>query len=292
MPTVRTGPALGLIAQIALLATLAGTSGLGVAGWLAGVTYGAVTCAALIRGLRRSGAGNLGPADRVTLTRTILVGGVTALTVDSFHRHPAVTVLVTLALVALVLDAVDGQVARRTGTVTAFGARFDMEVDSFLVLVLSVHVAPLLGGWVLTVGAMRYAFVAAAWVLPWMREALPPRYWRKVVAATQGVVLVAATADALPRPLTAAAMAVALAMLIESFGRDVRWLWHHRPVPPGHRHGAGSPSRVGRENRTRSRLPVTVPPEVVVADLGRHGPHAAPEAAGRRVPWVRRRGRG
>ena len=45
--------------------------------------------------------------------------------------------------VALALDGVDGQVARRTGTVSALGARFDMEVDAFLVLVLSVHVAVL-----------------------------------------------------------------------------------------------------------------------------------------------------
>ena len=49
--------------------------------------------------------------------------------------------LVVLAAVALVLDGVDGQVARRTGTVSALGARFDMEVDAFLMLVLSVYVA-------------------------------------------------------------------------------------------------------------------------------------------------------
>jgi phosphatidylglycerophosphate synthase len=164
----------------------------------------------------------------VTLTRATLVGGVAALTVDSFDRHAPVEVLVTLAVVALVLDAVDGQVARRTGTATAFGARFDMEVDASLILVLSVYVTRPIGGWALTIGVMRYAFVVATWVLPWMRGSLPSRYWRKVVAATQGVVLVFATADALPRPLTAAALAASLALLIESFGRDVRWLWHHR----------------------------------------------------------------
>ena len=53
--------------------------------------------------------------------------------------------LVALATIALVLDGMDGQVARRTHTVTAMGARFDVEVDTFLLLVLSVHVAPALG---------------------------------------------------------------------------------------------------------------------------------------------------
>jgi phosphatidylglycerophosphate synthase len=223
-----------------VLAGLAAMVGLGVAGWLAGIAYGVVTCAALTRGLRRSGTGDLGPANRVTLTRATLVGGVTALTVDSFDRQVPVEVLVTLAVVALVLDAVDGHVARRTSVATALGARFDMEVDAFLILVLSVYIAGPVGGWTLAIGAMRYVFVVATWVLPWMRGSLPPRYWRKVVAAVQGIVLVVAMAEILPRPLTAAALAGSLALLIESFGRDVGWLWRHRTGPPGVGDRAGS----------------------------------------------------
>lgn len=257
MPTVRAGPLMGLMAQVVLLASLAGTVGLRGAGWLAGVAYGAVVCTALTWGLRRSGADELGPADWLTLTRATLVAGVAALTVDSFERQAPVQVLVTLAVVALVLDAVDGQVARRTGTATPLGARFDMEVDAFLILVLSVYVMRPIGGWVLAIGAMRYAFVAATWVLPWMRASVPPRYWRKVVAATQGVVLVCATADVLPRPPTVAALAASLALLVESFGRDVGWLWRHRLVRPAiatgpdHRRGLDQePGEVSPRART------------------------------------------
>jgi len=232
VPTVRTGPVIGLIAQVVLLVGLAGTVGLGAAGWLAGLVVGAVTCAALIGGLHRTGAPGLGPADRVTLARATLVGGATALAADSFDRPVPVPVLVALVLVALALDAVDGKVARHTGTVSELGARFDMEVDAFLLLVLSLYVARPVGAWALAIGAMRYAFVAAMWVLPWMRRTLPPRYWRKVVAATQGIVLVVATAGVLPRALAAAALAAALALLVESFGRDVVWL-RQRRVEPG-----------------------------------------------------------
>ena len=180
----------------------------------------------------------------MTLVRATLVGGVAALTVDSFARRTPVAALVALAIVALVLDAVDGRVARRTGTASALGARFDMEVDAFLLLVLSVYLARPVGAWVLAIGAMRYAFGAAPWILPWFRGSLPPRYWRKVVAATQGVVLVLAVADVLPRPLSSAALAVSLALLIESFGRDVGWLWYHRPVGSGPE--ARGRSRAGR----------------------------------------------
>jgi phosphatidylglycerophosphate synthase len=230
-----------LIAQVVLLAALAETVGLGAAGWLVGVGYGLAVCAALAHGLSRAGAAALGPADRVTLTRATLVGGVAALTPASFARQVPVALLVALAAVALVLDAIDGRVARRTGTVSALGARFDMEVDAFLLLVLGLCVTPLIGAWVLLIGAMRYAFVAASWVLPWMRRTLPPRYWRKVVAATQGVVLVVALADVLPRPLSAAAVAASLALLVESFGYDVAWLWRHRPIRAGHRPEVESP---------------------------------------------------
>jgi phosphatidylglycerophosphate synthase len=231
--TLHKGPIGGLAVQLVLLAGLAATVGLGTVGWLAGIGYGAFTCLALIRGLRRSGTGALGPADRVTLTRAVLVGGVAALAADSFHPAARVAVMVALAVAALVLDAVDGRVARRTGTASAFGARFDMEVDAFLVLILSIHVMPSIGAWVLAIGAMRYAFLVAGWLLPWMRRALPARWWRKVVAATQGVVLVCATADVLPRPLMVALLAASLGLLVESFGRDVVWLWRHRPGEPG-----------------------------------------------------------
>jgi len=221
VPTVRTEAVVGFGVQLAVLAVLARTVGLGWAGSLAGIGYGLVVLA-LLRRCR------LGPADRVTLARATLIGGVTALVAESVLRPEPVALLVPLAAVALVLDAVDGWVARRTGTVSELGARFDMEADAFLILVLSGYVAGSFGGWVLALGLMRYAFVAAGWVLPWMRTGLPPRYWRKVVAATQGVVLVVTASGLLPRPVAVALVVLALALLVESFGHDVGWLWRHR----------------------------------------------------------------
>ena len=191
-------------------------------------------------------AHRLGPADLVTLTRATLVCAVTALVAGptpatTLGRQTA-TLLVPITVVALLLDAVDGKVARATGTSSAFGARFDMEVDAFLILVLGVHVAPAYGWWVLAIGGARYAYGAAGRVWPWLLGPLPPRYWRKVVAAVQGIVLTAAAADVLPRPIMYAALVAAAALLAESFGRDVVWTWPrlenrqmgtavNRPVP-------------------------------------------------------------
>jgi phosphatidylglycerophosphate synthase len=226
MRAAQAGPATGLIAQVLLLAAFAGRTG-----WVVGVACGIVTNAALGRGLARYRINRLGPADWVTLARATLAVGVAALTADSFDEPVPVALLVMLAAVALVLDAVDGWVARRTRTAAALGARFDAEVDAFLILVLSVYVARSAGTWVLAIGAARYAFLAAGWPLLWMRAPLPPRHWRKVVAAIQGIVLTVAASEVLSPGVTGAALVAALALLAESFGRDVWWLWKNRPAP-------------------------------------------------------------
>jgi phosphatidylglycerophosphate synthase len=229
----------GLTAEFALLTLLAATVGLDGPGWVVGIAFGVIMNAALARGLARHGAGRPGPADWVTLTRATLIGGAAALVADSFARPVAVPVLVALTAVALVLDAVDGWLARRTDTASALGARFDMEVDAFLILVLSVYVARSAGAWVLAIGVARYAFVAAGWLVQWLRGSPPPRYWCKVVAATQGVVLTFAAADFVPRSVTDAALAVSLGLLAESFGREMWWLWRH--AHPGTAPPARSP---------------------------------------------------
>jgi phosphatidylglycerophosphate synthase len=175
------------------------------------------------------------PASRVTLVRAALAVGVAGLVADSFaHDRPA-GLLVALASVALVLDLVDGWVARRTATETTFGARFDGEVDAFLILVLSVYVAEAYGVWVLAIGAARYVFLLGEWLLPWMRVPLPPRRWRKVVTAVQGVVLTVAAAEVLPHALTQALLGVALAALAASMGECVWWLWRRRDAAEARR---------------------------------------------------------
>ena len=230
MRGVQTGPALGLFAQLVLLAALTGTVGLSGVGWTVGCACGVLVNAVLARGLAATGVGSLGPANRITLARAVLVGGVAALAADSLSRPIPVTTLVALASVALVLDGIDGWVARRTRTVSTLGAGFDMEIDALLILVLSGYVARSFGVWVLAIGVARYLLVAASPFLPWLRGPMAPRYWRKVVAAIQGVVLTVAAADALQRWLVTVTIMASLAMLTASFGSEVWWRWQHRVI--------------------------------------------------------------
>ncbi len=245
------------VALVGLLAALTGVAGLWPPSWLAGITFGLAGWAVLADALPRYGVARLGPADYVTLTRSVLVGGVVALTADTTHPRGSVWPLVVVAAVALAMDAVDGKVARRTGTASEFGARFDMEVDAFLILVLSAFVATDLGWWVLAIGAMRYVFVAAARIWLWLGAPLPVRTSSKAVAAAQGIVLTLATV--LPHPVAVVLVAAALAALTWSFAHDVRWLYRHRDSAP-----AEAPAEPGTGERHRRGRVLTAVAGVLV----------------------------
>ena len=225
---VHLAPLWSSAAGAAGLALIGWLSGLSAAGWLAGLLYLGVSNALLARGLRRRRTARFGPANAVTAVRSTLVALVTALVATSFTDPISVTLLLGLAIPALALDALDGWVARRTGTISELGARFDMEVDAFLLLALAAYVAPRVGWWVIIIGMLRYAFVVAGWMLPWMRAQLPDRHWRKVVTAAAGIALAIAASGLMPWWVEHAACLLALALLIESFGRDVLWLVVHR----------------------------------------------------------------
>ena len=168
----------------------------------------------------------LGPADRITLLRA---AGVAALAGLPFQVELADATLWTAAAIAgllLLMDGVDGVVARRTGTSSGFGARFDMELDAFFILVLCLLVwqGGEVGPWVLLIGLLRYLFVAAGLLLPALVEPLPDSLRRKIACVIQVVALLLSLA-----PLTTARQAeiialTALLLLIYSFAVDTRWL--------------------------------------------------------------------
>jgi phosphatidylglycerophosphate synthase len=161
------------------------------------------------------------PADLVTGVRAALAVTVAVLGPDGW--------VLWLVVVALALDWVDGQVARRTATTSPFGARFDMETDAALVMVLAILAwqSGSVGPWVLASGLLRYAFVAAGWLRPRLRRPLPPSLRRRSAAAVQMVALVVVLAPGVPRPAANLVAAAALALLCWSFFLDTLWLHQH-----------------------------------------------------------------
>jgi phosphatidylglycerophosphate synthase len=163
------------------------------------------------------------PADQVTLARAVLACGCAAVAVLAVAgQAPSRSWwLFALALPTLLLDAVDGAVARRTGTASTDGARLDMEVDACVLLVLTIALAPAVGTWVVLIGALRYLLLVATWLRPELGSTLPRSQFRVFVAGLQAVVVATAIAPVLSLDVVQAMLAIALALLVMSFGTEV-----------------------------------------------------------------------
>jgi phosphatidylglycerophosphate synthase len=228
---VNLGLLLGLIAVLSRLAD----GGLGV-GPALGIGLYVIVNALLFRGLVLSYPhGSLGLCNVVTHIRATLTASLASVV-------PAATVLATdqalawsvagIAVAALVCDGIDGWAARRSRLVSAFGARFDMEVDSVLALVLALIVLRLgkVGDWVILLGVMHYLFVAAMWVFPRIARPTPPRMSGKVICVLQIAALIALMTPVVTPPLAPIMAGAVLLLVAWSFAVDLRWLWQTRTL--------------------------------------------------------------
>jgi len=208
----------------------------GLLGWLAGavVPVASLLSCLLLAGLVGSHhvGHRFGAANAVTLFRGVgmsLIAGLAAEAWLAGLRPAGVAAAIAIGAICIGLDGVDGKVARVRGEMSAFGARFDMEVDAATILVLSVAVVVLgyAGWWVLAIGAMRYVYVAASWLVPAVRIPVRVRVSGRAIAVAQGVSLLACLLlgrlHRTPAWWPSALAGAALAALCWSFGRDIVW---------------------------------------------------------------------
>jgi phosphatidylglycerophosphate synthase len=171
----------------------------------------------------RFGAGN-----QITTIRLLLVALVASLVFERTSRDTALVAVAASGLVTA-LDGVDGWLARQRGMASAFGARFDMEIDALLIMTLSVlaYRSDKAGVWVLASGLLRYIFVAAGWMFERMRTPLPPSRRRQTVCVAQVIGLICVVAPGVERPFSAFLAAASLLLLLSSFLADTLWLTRH-----------------------------------------------------------------
>ncbi|RJE80280.1 CDP-alcohol phosphatidyltransferase family protein [Paracoccus sp. JM45] len=132
----------------------------------------------------------------------------------------------TVAAVSLALDGIDGFLARRSGLMSDFGARFDMEVDAAFALILSLHalIGDPVGLEVLVLGLMRYLFIGAGFIWPWLTAPLCDSIWRKAICVLQIATLIILQLPFLSEGQGIIIARIASAALLWSFGRDILWL--------------------------------------------------------------------
>lgn len=195
--------------------------GLALAGYLVGATFAIVL---LRRGYPHQmlGLGNLTTVFRMTMVSALLAP------IAGVAMPWAVVVVATLALV---LDGVDGYLARRAGLVSSFGGDLDMEIDSILALILALNVwvAGIAGPWIILLGLPRYLFMVAAKLMPWLDRPLPPSLSRRVICVVQVASIIGLYAQILPEVFIIPVALIVAGLLSWSFVRDIIWLWRSRP---------------------------------------------------------------
>lgn len=214
---------------------------IGVAATLAAVAdlplWPAVAVVALVTGSirwhfhRQSADARFGLANWVTLFRVNLVA---LMLLAVWPGAPGIVqawLLFLIAAIALLLDGVDGWLARRRKEASDFGGRFDMGADTAFTIIVTLCLVTfdLVGAWVLVIGLLRPAFAAAGHLWPALGTRLPESRGRKIACAGSLACLVAGLAP----PLEAVAPALALAALLQlawSFGRDLRYLLQHEAI--------------------------------------------------------------
>ncbi|WP_157683368.1 CDP-alcohol phosphatidyltransferase family protein [Microlunatus soli] len=218
----------------ALMAAAPAPAGLGLLGYLAAALLVHLGWKRSRLGLHRFGLANI-----VTLARLVGTGWILALLIQAVWVEPTAAIAITAAVIAticLILDGVDGRIARHRGETSSFGARFDIETDSAttLILTFTLVVFDIAGWWVIIIGALRYAYLLAAAALPALRQPLPFSQARRVIGLGQAVLLVISLLVAGMVPAAAASgwlallPAVGLAALLWSFGRDAWGQLRHR----------------------------------------------------------------
>jgi len=96
-----------------------------------------------------------GYANLITLFRLLIV-----IFIGFFHNQLTHNFIFSLALFSVILDGVDGYIARKFNQTTTFGEIFDKETDAFYVLIITsiLYMQGLFGFWLIIIGYFRYFY--------------------------------------------------------------------------------------------------------------------------------------
>jgi len=159
----------------------------------------------------------LHPANLVTFVRLALLFFIGS----NFSQVPPLFIGL-IALAVLLMDGLDGYLARKYQTSSLFGEYLDMETDAFYVLVLTCTLYQLdyLGQWILALGLLRYVYFLV------LKNVKPPEQKEaRVYRARLIAVIFMATLAAcliLPSLIYEPAIVIAAALVVFSFGESFR----------------------------------------------------------------------
>ncbi len=120
-----------------------------------------------------------GRANHLTFFRLVLIS-VTAIGYSTISYHT----LFVLFGTNIILDVVDGKLARQYNQQSFFGQYFDMETDAFFIAIVChvLYLTGLVGGWIIIIGLLRYINVFAYVLLNIQHYPEPKRKYASYIA--------------------------------------------------------------------------------------------------------------
>jgi len=147
--------------------------------------------------------------------------------INYYNHH----LLLTLSLISLILDGIDGYLSRFLRQYTYFGETFDQEVDNFLIFILSFSLVYNYSYSILImcVPIYRYMFLALVKYGYISNENLPRSVFRKAICVLMTITLILCnylyTFDSIIDLLY-----VIIILLTYSFIKDTIWLYRRNSV--------------------------------------------------------------
>ena len=137
---------------------------------------------------------------------------------------------IILALISLLLDGLDGFIARRYNDTSKFGELFDQESDNFLMFVLSIslYINKDIGLYVFLIPAYRYIFITLMTKYSWLKNTLPDSILRKSVCVMTTLLMIISHEVYFNEFIFNFIINLALFIITFSFSKDIIWLYRNK----------------------------------------------------------------
>ncbi|MEC9205676.1 MAG: CDP-alcohol phosphatidyltransferase family protein, partial [Pseudomonadota bacterium] len=151
--------------------------------------------------------------------------------IDQFNivdtRNNYINILPVLFFISLILDGLDGYLARLLDQTSEFGTKFDLEIDTFLLLLLSFSLYKDFNAnlAVFLIPLYRYLFFILQFKLKWLRTPLPESMRRKFICFFVTLLLIISHFSFFPMYLVNGFINLSILLITFSFLKDIIWLY-------------------------------------------------------------------
>ena len=139
-------------------------------------------------------------------------------------------IIIILSTVSLVMDGLDGFIARKYNLVSKFGEIIDQESDNFLMLVISIslYLNKDVGLYVFLIPLYRYTFLVSMKKYDWLQRTLPSSQFRKIACVLTIALMIMSQDVYFNYENTLFLVILSLFIITFSFSKDIIWLYRNK----------------------------------------------------------------